>query len=224
MLLYHGSERIIENPAYGKGKINNDYGKGFYCTESIELAKEWACANNRDGYANEYSLDPSGLRILSLKPPEYTVLNWLAVLARHRTYWQNGSIAEDAKRYLQEHFYVDTDPYDVIVGYRANDSYFTFAQDFISGTIPLAKLSLAMKLGKLGEQIVLKSQKAFSQLTFKGYEPAKAEEYYAKKAARDLTARREYRQTKSGQNRRVDEIFILDILREGMENNDPRLR
>ena len=42
-ILYHGSEYLIENPQFGKGSLHNDYGRGFYCTENIELAKEWAC-------------------------------------------------------------------------------------------------------------------------------------------------------------------------------------
>lgn len=54
MILYHGSEKIIETPVYGKGNLRNDYGRGFYCTESEELAKEWACSNHRDGFANVY--------------------------------------------------------------------------------------------------------------------------------------------------------------------------
>ena len=224
MLLYHGSERIIEKPVHGEGRITNDYGRGFYCTENLELAKEWACARERDGYANKYLLDLSNLRILNLNASAYSILNWLAVLVRYRTYWQNGSIAEEAKRYLQEHFYVDIEPYDVIIGYRANDSYFTFAQDFISGTISLRKLSEAMRLGKLGEQVVLKSKAAFSQLVFDGYEAAEAGEYYARKAARDLEARREYRRVKSANHQSIHEIYILDIMREGMENDDPRLR
>ena len=66
MVIYHGSESIIEKPIWGKGKPNNDYGRGFYCTESIELAKEWACSNNRNGYANKYDLDCSKLKILNL--------------------------------------------------------------------------------------------------------------------------------------------------------------
>lgn len=40
-LLFHGSEFVVGNPIYGKGAKTNDYGRGFYCTENIELAKEW---------------------------------------------------------------------------------------------------------------------------------------------------------------------------------------
>ena len=46
MTIYHGSTEIVNSPLYGKGKVYNDYGQGFYCTEEIELAKEWACTEN----------------------------------------------------------------------------------------------------------------------------------------------------------------------------------
>ena len=222
MKLYHGSENIIEKPVYGKSARYNDYGKGFYCTENIELAKEWACAKQKNGYANIYDLDLSELNVLNLNSASYNILNWLAILADNRTYWQNGSIAEPAKNYMKENFLPDISAYDVIIGYRADDSYFSFAQDFVSGVISLQKLMQAMRLGKLGEQIMLKSQKAFAQIQFTGYENADAEEYYIKKNEREREARRQYRRNKKEQAD-VNELFILDIMREEIKNGDARL-
>ena len=223
MLVYHGSDHIIEKPAYNGSKRTNDYGYGFYTTESIELAKEWACSDQRNGFANVYEFNPEGLSMLRLNSPEYNILNWLAILTKYRSYWQNGSIAEEAKNYLQQHFFVDPAPYDVIIGYRADDSYFTFAQDFVAGTISLKKLSEAMRLGKPGEQIVLKGEKAFEHIRFVGAEPADAETYYEKKALRDREARRAYRSTRQVSNA-LNELYMIDIMREGIENGDPRLR
>ena len=223
MLVYHGSDHIIEKPVYHGSKRTNDYGYGFYTTESIELAKEWACSDQRNGFANIYEFNPEGLSMLRLNSPEYNILNWLAILTKYRSYWQNGSIAEEAKNYLQQHFFVDPAPYDVIIGYRADDSYFTFAQDFVAGTISLKKLSEAMRLGKPGEQIVLKSEKAFEHIRFVGAEPADAETYYEKKALRDREARRAYRSTRQVSNE-LNEFYMIDIMREGIENGDPRLR
>ena len=223
MLVYHGSDHIIEKPIYNGSKRTNDYGYGFYTTESIELAKEWACSDQRNGFANIYDFNLEGLSVLHLNSPEYSILNWLAILTKYRSYWQNGSIAEEAKNYLQQHFFVDPAPYDVIIGYRADDSYFTFAQDFVAGTISLKKLSEAMRLGKLGEQIVLKSEKAFEHIRFVGAEPADAETYYEKKALRDREARRAYRSTRQVSNE-LNELYMIDIMREGIENGDPRLR
>lgn len=223
MILYHGSDHIIEVPVYNGSKRTNDYGYGFYTTESLDLAKEWACSDNKDGFANSYEANLDGLRILNLNGPEYHILNWLAVLTHYRSYWQNGSISEDAKDYLQKHFFIDPTPYDVIIGYRADDSYFTFAQDFVSNTIPLSKLSEAMRLGKLGEQIVFKSKASFPRLHFIDAEPASATIYYEKKATRDRDARREYRKAKKS-NDTIHGLYMLDIMREGIANDDPRLR
>ena len=223
MLIYHGSDHIIESPLYNGSKRTNDYGYGFYTTESMDLAKEWACGDGRDGLANVYELNLEGLRILNLNSPEYSILNWLAVLARYRSYWQNGSISEEAKEYLQRHFFVDPTPYDVVIGYRADDSYFSFAQDFVAGTISLRKLSEAMRLGKLGEQIVLKSEASFSRIRFIGAEPADAETNYEKKMVRDREARRAYRKTRQSSDG-INELYMLDIMREGMTYGDPCLR
>lgn len=223
MLVYHGSDHIIENPLYNGSKRTNDYGYGFYTTESIELAKEWACGDNKDGFANIYELDMAGLNILRLNSPEYSILNWLAILAKYRNYWQNGSIAEEAKNYLQRYFFIDPSAYDIIIGYRADDSYFTFAQDFVAGTISFAKLSEAMHLGKLGEQIVLKSELSFKHIRFCGSEPANSKIYYEKKSIRDREARRTYRATRHSTDG-INELFMLDIMREGIKHGDPRLR
>ena len=223
MTIYHGSDHIIETPVFNGSRRTNDYGYGFYTTESPELAKEWACSNNQDGFSNVYEADLSGLTVLNLNSPEYNILNWLAVLTRYRTYWQKASIAEEAKNYLQQHFFIDPDPYDVIIGYRADDSYFSFAQDFIAGAISLSKLSEAMRLGKLGEQIVFKSRKAFSRLHFIGAEPADAATYYERKTTRDRDARRAYRAARQTRDS-ISELFMIDVMREGIENGDPRLR
>ena len=223
VIIYHGSEHIIEKPQFNGSKRTNDFGYGFYTTESKDLAKEWACGKRKDGFVNAYEFDIEDLSVLHLDSPDCNILNWLALLAEFRTYWQKGSVSEEAKDYLRGHFLLDISDYDVIVGYRADDSYFSFAQDFVSGVISLRKLSEAMHLGKLGEQIVLKSEKAFKCIRFIGVETADAGIFYEKKVTRDREARRAYRMTRQ-QYDRSDELFMLDIMREGIENGDPRLR
>ena len=223
MILYHGSEKIIDAPEFGKGNSHNDYGRGFYCTENEELAKEWACSNNNNGFANKYEFDMDGLNVLYLNSENYNLLNWLAVLTKHRTYWENNTVTELAKKYLAENFMIDTSGFDVIIGYRADDSYFSFAQDFVAGAISYRQLGEAMRLGKLGEQIVLMSEKAFERIKYISNSPADASIYYKKKKERDRMARKEYRQTKS-EALSPDELLIVDIIREGMKQDDERLR
>ncbi|MDD3360914.1 MAG: DUF3990 domain-containing protein [Hespellia sp.] len=220
--IFHGSEEKIRIPQFGVGKNTNDYGRGFYCTQNIELAKEWACSNGYDGYANKYEFDMNGLRVLKLNSPSYSVLNWLAILADNRTYWERSSISENAKNYLHEHFLIDISEFDVIIGYRADDSYFTFAKNFVANGISLHQLQEAMKLGKLGEQIVLKSPKAFDRIRFIDADKAQAELYYERKIARDRMARTEYRKNVRA-NPQNNGLLMIDIIREGMVDGDPRL-
>ena len=222
-VLYHGSEHIIEKSQFGKGALTNDYGRGFYCTENMELAMEWACAKNTNGYANQYELDMTGLSVLNLNSEKYNILNWLALLATHRTYWEKSSISEQAKKYLKDNFLPDIQKYDIIIGYRADDSYFSFAQDFVANAVSLRQLDKAMHLGRLGEQVVLKSREAFERIQFIDSIPAQKEEYFAKKTLRDKEARRDYRRSRE-QSADVNDIYMLDIMREGITNGDQRLR
>lgn len=177
---------------------------------------------NVDGSVKESGKDLINLKLLNLNDMQYHILNWLAILADNRTYWQRGSIAEEAKEYIKTHFLVDVSPYDVIIGYRADDSYFSFAQDFVAGVISLEKLSEAMRLGKLGEQIVLKGEKAFEQIKYVRSEIVDREIYYVRKNEREREARKEYRMSKL-QKDTINQLYMIDIMREGMENDDARL-
>ncbi len=222
MTLYHGSSEIIRQPVYGKGKAYNDYGTGFYCTEHLELAKEWACTENVDGYANRYELDTSGFSILNLSSGEYTILHWLALLVEYRQLRISTPVMRRGVAWLREHFLLDLAPFDVIIGYRADDSYFSFARAFVNNEISLSQLSRAMRLGKLGEQVVLKSPAAFERIRFMGYEVADNTVYYAKRKARDDDARASYRAELELDD--LNGLFMRDIIREEVQPDDPRLR
>ena len=221
--IYHGSNHIIQKPAYGGGKRYNDYGQGFYCTDSLDMAKEWGVGKNRNGFANQYSIECDSLEILDLNSPPFCILHWLAVLLENREFDAGSPLAYQAKEYLLETFRVDYHHCDCMIGYRADDSYFSFAQDFINGTISYRQLNRAMHLGKLGQQFVLKSEKAFDRIAFEGYEIAESTEWYIKKMARDQSARREYFDVERNRIER-DDLFVTQILSEEMKPDDPRLR
>lgn len=223
MTIYHGSVNEITNPVFGYGRPYNDYGLGFYCTENLELAKEWACAIGKDGFANKYELNIDGLSILYLSDKKYHILNWLSVLLENRTFnITEGSIASRAKQYILEHFLPNYKEYDVIIGYRADDSYFSYASDFVENALSFEDLSTAMKLGKLGEQVVLQTKKAFDALTFVEAVYASSEEYFQKYKERDLKARTEYRDLKKESNPE-EGTYVMDIIRQKWENDDSRL-
>ena len=222
MKIYHGSINIIEKPIYGYGKPYNDYGRGFYCTESLELAKEWAVSYELDGYANCYELDISNLKILNLSKKPYTILHWLALLLKHRTFKSRSLLVEEAKEYILNKFSIDISDFDIIIGYRADDSYFSFARDFMQGTISYRQLSRALKLGNLGQQVVLKSMKAFNNLHFIEAINAYSNEWYGKKIERENKARLDYFDGTKNKRMKGD-VFIHQIIDEEMEANDERL-
>lgn len=221
--LYHGSANIIEKPTFGFGKTYNDYGLGFYCTDSLEMAKEWGVGKDHDGYANCYEIECDGLDILDLNAPNYCILHWLSILLQNREFDIPSALALESKEYLLANFSVDYQNRDAIIGYRADDSYFSFAQDFINGTISYRQLNNAMHLGKLGQQFVLKSQLAFDRIHFIGSEVAESSEWYAKKMLRDKTARREYFSVERNKRQRGD-LYITQIIDEEMNADDLRLR
>ena len=218
--LYHGSEQLIEEPTFGKGKLNNDFGLGFYCTESEDLAKEWAVSSLRNGFANRYTLGTEYLNVLNLNSPDFTILNWIAVLVEHRLFSIKTPVARRAKRYLVENFSVNVNAFDVVTGYRADDSYFDYAESFLNNGITVEQLARAMRLGKLGEQIVLKSRFAFSKLHYEGFEVADRETYFCLRKARNDEANRIYMEVLEEES---DGLYIQDIMRGGIQNDDPRI-
>lgn len=223
MILFHGSTNIIPRPIFGFGNAHNDYGMGFYCSEFIELAMEWACATEEGGFANQYEFDMTGLNIMNLTAGDYHILNWLAILLENRTFKVSSDLATDAREYMLSTFKPAYRDKDVIIGYRADDSYFTFANAFLNNTISLSRLEKAMVLGKLGIQIVPISEQAFTRLEFKGSHPADGTVYYPRRMARDTAAREEFRRTR--QNPAAEnEVYMMDILRGRWQNDDARLQ
>lgn len=224
MKLLHGTDHIIETPDIAIGNPHNDYGMGFYCTKVDEMAREWACKKNSNGFVNVYDFDDAGLNVLNLLDGNHTVLNWIALLLQFRTFKLDSEIAMDARDYLIEHYAIDLSGCDVVTGYRADVSYFQYAESFVSNALPLRSLNTALRLGKLGEQTVVISQKGFERLEFLEAYPVDKSVYYPKFVDRDSTARDTYRREIKRNKSYRDDIFIMDILRAEMANDDPRIQ
>lgn len=184
--IYHGSDHIIQTPVYLGGKDDNDYGNGFYTTEYEDRAKSWAALNGDPSHSivNKYELDMSGLKVLNLA--DFGVLAWIAEVVSNRGTSQEA--AEILGKKLVEMYKVDTSLYDIIKGYRADDSYTQVIEAFLLNQINIAEVERLFYKGSLGNQIFLKSEKAFSQIKWLGsYETASEAKY----ADDDLKARRE---------------------------------
>lgn len=206
--LYHGTPAKIVVPTYGMGEEKHDYGRGFYLTESIDLAKEWAVCrpNESNGYVHRYELDTDGLKILDFQ--EKGVLAWLAELMKHRD-------AADSKRYrmLAKKFIakygVDTDEYDVIKGWRANASYFYIAKEFVRDNIDMVILEELLSLGCLGIQYCIKSELSYSKLheVADGLQTVEYTEFNEKYNQRDITARQKMRELVDSDANHVTKVF-----------------
>lgn len=208
MILFHGTPNKVVVPTYGKGEEKHDYGQGFYLTESIDLAKEWAVCrpNEAIGYVHQYELDTDGLRILDFQ--EKGVLAWLAELMKHRD-------AADSKRYRMlakkfiEKYGIETSGYDVIKGWRANASYFYIAKEFVRDNIDIDILEELLSLGGLGIQYCVKSELAY----FKLHEVPDSlmtvdyTEFNEKYNQRDITARQKMRELVDSDANKVTEVF-----------------
>ncbi|MBR5337428.1 MAG: DUF3990 domain-containing protein [Lachnospiraceae bacterium] len=221
MILYHGSDKIIKKPFINGGRVHNDYGSGFYCTEFPDMAREWSVGAGQNGYLNCYDFDLSGLSVIDLN--DHSILTWLAVLLQNRTFTIETPLAASAKDYIVSEFGTDYLQYDVIRGYRADDSYFSFAQDFLCNVISYQQLKKSMYLGDLGEQIVLKSAVAYEHIKFSYYENVPMVPWLERKNERDAKARKAYFSI-DRDSYVPGGIYIVNILDERMRKDDPRLR
>ena len=220
--LYHGSNQIVQIPTYGKGNPENDYGLGFYCTREPELAMEWACAEEDDGFANKYLLETEGLTCLHLNSEGYHILNWLAILLDNRRFDLSSPVSVRARKYILDSFLPDYKGYDLIEGYRADDSYFSFAKAFLANGITLEQLRRAMRLGELGKQVVLRSPAAFDAITFIQAIPVNASIYHIRRMSRDRNAREDFRKMLT-ETPTEEEIYVSTIINEKWSNDDLRL-
>lgn len=208
LILFHGTSDKIVQPSYGCGDEKHDYGKGFYLTESLELAKEWAVCkpNDTNGWVHKYELDTNGLKILDFQ--EKNVLSWLAELMKHRE-------AADSKRYRMlagrfiEKYGVDTSGYDVIKGWRANASYFYIAKEFVRDNVDLDILEELLSLGGLGIQYCIKSELAYTKLreNEQGLITIDYAEFNEKYNQRDVMARKRMRELVDSEANKVTNVF-----------------
>ena len=214
ILLYHGSPDKVIVPQYGFGEDKHDYGRGFYLTEDIELAKEWAVCrpNETNGWVHKYELDTTELKILDFQ--QHDVLVWLAELMKHRD-------ADDSRRYkvLSEKFIakygLDSNGADVIKGWRANASYFYIAKEFVRDNIDMEILEELLSLGGLGIQYCLKSEKAFAKLNevVDGLICVDYKEFNDRYNERDATARKNMRRLVDSDANKVTNVFSTLIER-----------
>lgn len=208
IVLYHGTSDKIVSPTYGLGNERHDYGKGFYLTESIELAKEWAVCkpNDTNGWVHKFILDTEGLKVLDFQ--EKNVLAWLAELMKHRDASDSKRYHMLAKRFIDK-YGIDSTKYDVIKGWRANASYFYIAKEFVRDNVDLDILEELLSLGGLGIQYCIKSELAYSKLNELHAELSSVDfvEFNERYNLRDYNARTKMRDLINSDLNKVEKVF-----------------
>lgn len=217
--IYHGGERIVRNPAFGAGRPYNDFGLGFYCTEYSQYAAEWAASSGRNGFVTSYSIDSDGLRIINLCSSQYTPLHWLGLLFSYREFDLSSDTAYRAKDYIIKYYSVDHQACDCIIGFRADNRCFMFAQDFLDAKLSYMSFRSALISDDSNRQFVLKSNRAFDRITFTGYEPVPGEDVFPVRRSREIRAIKKIKPSAGS-----SDFFITHLIEEDVRPYDTRLR
>ena len=188
IVLYHGSFNKVVVPQYGLGETKHDYGKGFYLTENVELAKEWAVCrpDETNGWVHKFELDTKDLKVLDFQ--QYNVLSWLAELMKHRD-------AADTRRYKM-----------LSKKFIAKDGI----NDFLwIGKIDIEIIEELLSLGGLGIQYCIKSELAYSKLTKieDGLICVDYNEFNEKYNKRDINARKNMHELVDSDINKVTNVF-----------------
>ena len=158
LIVYHGSDEIINTPTYNGGRNFSDFGLGFYVTTNIEMAKSWASRRSRKpAYVNKYMLNTEGLTSLTFDLD----LHWLLFIAFNR-----GLIINEEIKIILDNKYKDINDYDVIIGATADDRMFDTLSLFFSNSMTLDHCLKALNSMDLDIQYNIKSSKGISAMSF----------------------------------------------------------
>ena len=144
--VYHAGYVEIPVPDIKRGRVNADFGQGFYLSDNYDFASLWVREKNRaDIIVNSYELDESGLNILRFDRDE----KWFRYVFSNRR-----SIPDS---------YAD---FDIIIGPIANDTIYDTMGIMTSGYLSDDEALKLLCVGPQYTQIVLKTQKAADNLHF----------------------------------------------------------
>ncbi|MDR1389683.1 MAG: DUF3990 domain-containing protein [Treponema sp.] len=162
MTLYHGSSKIIKNPALGHSIRTLDFGPGLYTTTNEEQAKDFA--DKVYERAIRENIIPKG-RFISIYTVDFeSMSNRLNILSfdTPNEEWFDFVMANRRNLYKGR-------KYDILFGPVANDTIFRTLISFETGEISKKEAIKRLKVRKLFNQMVFASQKSMEFLNFAGY-------------------------------------------------------
>lgn len=145
MLLYHGTNIVVEKPEIRISGYAKDFGYGFYCTMLERQARRWAISKRDPHIVCVYEYEPQ--EKLNVKSFDGMTDEWLdfVVACRH-------GVVHD---------------YDIVEGPMADDQIWDYVEDFMAGRITREAFWTLAKFKHPTHQIVFCNDKALSALTYK---------------------------------------------------------
>jgi hypothetical protein len=154
MILYHGGSAVVKTPNLELSRKSLDFGSGFYTTVNKDQAVEFAGKvalrkKEKNSFVNVYDFDEESAKpvidILSFSSPDRS---WLDFVHQNRSGIYAGK------------------PYDLIIGPVANDDVYATLLIYEQGILNIEQTIEALKVKKLYNQYVFKTEKALSFLKF----------------------------------------------------------
>ena len=153
MIVYHGSNVVVQNPKIIESNRYLDFGDGFYTTtnkvQAINFAKKVAAQRGSKPILNTYEFDENILKS-SCKIKEFESANeeWIDFVSKHRS----GALVKEK--------------YDLVIGPVADDDVYRSFQLYLVGLLSLEQTVEALKIKRLFNQYVFKNEKALLCLKF----------------------------------------------------------
>ena len=153
MILYHGSNSVIEKPDVFHSRERVDFGKGFYVTPMEQQARKWSERFSKTGgraVVSKYFFDESRLEGLSVIEFDSYSESWLDFILACRS----GTMAESTA--------------DIISGGVANDKVFNTVELYFDGLIDKTEAIKRLKYEKPNKQLCFRTMRACELLVFEG--------------------------------------------------------
>ena len=153
MRLYHGSNVEVRKPNLRYGRINTDFGRGFYTTTNAEQAERWAQikldrAKTGKRIVSVYEIDDAIISNPELKIREFHGVDeaWL-------------NFVVDSRKGIKH-------DYDLVFGPVANDKVFTTVNLYESGVLDAPAAIAQLKAYKTYDQLSFHSARVIGALKF----------------------------------------------------------
>lgn len=154
--LFHGAKTRIDGAlSLGKSSINNDFGHGFYCGQSLEQSAMFVAA-----------YPDSSLYIVSFAPQKCKKAvfkvdqSWMLVVA-----WHRGKLSAYAEHPKIKQLVKRVENADYVVAPIADNRMFEIIDSFIDGEITDIQCQHCLSATNLGKQYVFVSPKALKNVS-----------------------------------------------------------